>query len=147
MKDKNKTIAVIDGMGGKIGFEIAKRIISAVGQRIEVIVLGTNAIATSAMMKSGANRGATGENAIKTTLAHVDMVVGPLSIVIANSFMGEVTPVMAEAIASCEADKVLLPISSPYIKVIGASEAPLPHLMDEVIRTICDKLGLSKEGV
>lgn len=139
--DNRKTIAVIDGMGGKIGYEIAKRILGMYRDKTLLVVLGTNAIATMTMMKAGANRGATGENAIKTTIANVDMIVGPLSIVVTDSYMGEVSTGMAAAIARCPAEKILLPISNPYIHIVGVKETPLPHLMDEALEEIGKRLG------
>ena len=93
-------ICVIDGQGGGIGAAIIKRVKEVYQEEHEVIALGTNAVATAQMMKARANRGASGENALVCTVPTVDVILGPLSIVLANSMMGELTPRMAEAIAS-----------------------------------------------
>jgi hypothetical protein len=136
MDRKRKTIAVIDGQGGGIGSVIIKRLREALGEEIEVIGLGTNAMATGAMLKAGANKGASGENAIVQTVRSVDLIVGTMGIVLANSMMGELTPRMAEAIASSPAVKFLLPLRTPDVEVIGAPKEPLPHLVDQLSKRI-----------
>ena len=98
-------ICVIDGQGGGIGAALIKRLKEVYHEEHEVIALGTNAVATAQMMKARANRGASGENAIVRTVPTVDVILGPLSIVLANSMMGELTPRMAEAISSSPAPK------------------------------------------
>ena len=90
-------------------------------------------MATGAMLKVGANKGASGENAIVQTVKTVDIVIGTTSIVLANSMMGELTPKMAEAIASSPAKKCLLPLRIPEVEIIGAPKEPLPHLIEQVI--------------
>ena len=94
-----KRICVIDGQGGGIGSTIIKKIQAAFEEDVEVVALGTNAIATARMLKARANRGASGENAIVQTVKNVDVVVGPISIIMAHAMMGEVTPKIAEAVA------------------------------------------------
>ena len=136
MEKKKKSIVVIDGQGGGIGGLMIKRLREAFGEEIEVIGLGTNAMATGAMLKAGANKGASGENAIVQTVKAVDMIVGTTAIVLANSMMGELTPKMAEAIASSPALKCLLPLKMPDVEIIGASKEPLPHLIDQLIKRI-----------
>lgn len=136
MDKKKKSIAVIDGQGGGIGSAIIKRLREALGEEIEIIGLGTNAMATGAMLKAGANKGASGENAIVQTVRKIDLVVGTLGIVLANSMMGELTPKMAEAIASSPAIKCLLPLRVPEVEIIGAPKEPLPHLIDQLIKKI-----------
>jgi hypothetical protein len=136
MEKRKKSIAVIDGQGGGIGTVIIKRLREAFAEEVEVIGLGTNAMATGAMLKAGANKGASGENAILQTVKTVDIVTGTIGILIANSMMGEVTPKMAEAIASSPAMKCLLPLKIPEVEIIGASKEPLPHLVDQLVRRI-----------
>ncbi|MBR9979677.1 MAG: DUF3842 family protein [Desulfatitalea sp.] len=126
-------IAVIDGQGGGIGSAIIKKLKAVYGETVEIIALGTNAIATSQMLKAKANRGASGENAIVQTVQKVDIVTGPLGIIMAHAMMGEVTPQMAVAVASCPAVKLLLPLSQENIAVVGASSLPLPHLVDALV--------------
>jgi len=127
---------VIDGQGGGIGSAIIKRLREVLGETIEVIALGTNAMATGAMLKAGANKGASGENAIVQTVKKVDVVVGTMGIILANSMMGELTPKMAEAIASSPAIKCLLPLKIAEVEIIGAAKEPLPHLVDQLIKRI-----------
>ena len=126
-------ICVIDGMGGGIGNVLIKKIKAAFQERVEIIALGTNAIATAQMMKAGANRGASGENAITVTVPKVDVIIGSISIVLANAMMGELTPGMAAAVASSAAVKLLLPLSQEAVEVIGVSPEPLPHLVDHLV--------------
>jgi len=105
------------------------------GRRSEV-ALGTNSIATSRMMKAGANKGGTGENAIVQTSKRVDVIVGPLAILMANSMMGELTPGMAAAVSSSEAKKILIPLTQEQVSIVGVSGEPLPHLVSQVVEMI-----------
>lgn len=126
-------VCVIDGQGGGIGSAIIRRTKDLFAEQVEIFALGTNAVATAQMLKAGANRGASGENAIVQSVKECDVVTGPLGIVMAHALMGEVTPVMAEAISGCSAKKVLLPLSQDNVEVVGVHKAPLPHLVDELI--------------
>jgi hypothetical protein len=134
--EKKKTIAVIDGQGGGIGSLVIKHLREAFGEKAEILGLGTNAMATGAMLKAGANKGATGENAIVHTVKKVDLIVGATAIVLANSMMGELTPKMAEAISSSPALKYLIPLKIPEVEIIGTSKEPLPHLVEQLIKRI-----------
>jgi 4-hydroxy-L-threonine phosphate dehydrogenase PdxA len=136
MEKKKKSIAVIDGQGGGIGSTIIKRLRETFAEEVEIVALGTNAMATGAMLKVGANKGASGENAIVQTVKRVDVIIGTTAIVLANSMMGELTPKMAEAIASSLATKCLLPLKIPEVEIIGAPKEPLPHLVDQLIKRI-----------
>ncbi len=128
-------LCVIDGMGGKIGAQIISQV-REMFPDLEIYALATNAVAVHQMMKSGANRGASGENAIIHTVREVDAIIGPLAIVIPNSMMGELTPGMAEAISSSRAHKILLPLTYPQFTLIGVEQVPLPHLMETAIKII-----------
>lgn len=128
-----KTVCVIDGQGGGIGSTIIKRLTIAYGDRIDIIALGTNAIATAQMLKAKANHGASGENAIVQTAGRADVIIGPVGIIMAHAMMGEVTPRMAEAVSGSRARKLLLPLSQENIDIVGVAAAPLPHLIDELI--------------
>lgn len=129
-----KRICVIDGQGGGIGSTLIKGLKQAYGESIEILALGTNAIATAQMMKARANRGATGENAIVRTAAEAHLIIGPVSITWANAMMGEVTPLMAEAVTSSPAGKILLPLSQERITLVGLSNEPLPHLVEAIVK-------------
>jgi hypothetical protein len=100
-------ICVIDGQGGGIGSTIIRKLREVFDESVEIIALGTNAIATVQMLKARANRGASGENAIVRTVSQADLVVAPVGIVMAHAMMGEVTPKIAEAVAACPAKKFL----------------------------------------
>ncbi len=129
-------LAVIDGQGGGIGSLIVKRLREEFKDTIEIIALGTNSAATSAMMKSRANKGATGENAIIWNSERVDMIIGPLSITFPNAMLGEVTAKMASAIVSSKATRILLPINQEGIDIVGVKKEPLPHLIEHTITKI-----------
>ena len=129
-------LMVMDGQGGGIGKAIIKRLREAFGEKVEILALGTNSVATSQMMKSGANRGATGENAIIKMAPEVDIIIGPLAIIMANSMMGEVTPGISQAISSSKALKILIPLTQERVEIIGVSSEPLPHLIDQGIELI-----------
>jgi hypothetical protein len=127
-------IAVIDGQGGGIGTTIIKKIKETYGEDAEVWALGTNAIATSQMMKARANRGATGENAVCHCVNQVDVIVGPISILLSYAMMGEVTPAMVQAIGLARAPKLLLPLTQDPLVIVGTVREPLPHLVDKLVQ-------------
>ncbi len=129
-----KRICVIDGQGGGIGSAIIKRLKELLKETVEIVALGTNAIATTQMLKAKANRGASGENAIVQTVKQVDIIICPVGIIIAHAMMGEVTPRIAEAVASSPAKKILIPLSQENIEIVGISLVPLPHLIDTLIQ-------------
>ncbi len=132
-KNDMKRICIIDGQGGGIGSAVIKRIKERFGETIEVIALGTNAIATAQMLKARANKGASGSNAIVQTVKKADVIIGPVGIIMAHAMMGEVTPEMAEAVCLSEAKKVLLPLTQENITIVGVAGLPLPLLVDELI--------------
>lgn len=134
-------VLVVDGMGGRIGQEVVARLRAAFGERVEVLAIGTNSTATTAMLKAGANRGATGENALRVTVREADVVIGPLSLLVPDSMMGEVTAAMAQALAASSARKVMLPLTNPRIDLVGVTKTPLPHLLDEAIAVVSSMLG------
>jgi NAD(P)-dependent dehydrogenase (short-subunit alcohol dehydrogenase family) len=129
-------IAVIDGQGGGIGKHITERIRKSLGPEVEIIALGTNSAATALMLRAGANEGATGENAVVQTVAEVDVIAGPISILVANSMLGEVTSRMAVAIGTSKALKILLPIGRSRIEIVGVQSEPLPHLVEKLVQLL-----------
>ena len=126
-------ICIIDGQGGGIGSTIIKKLKENFGESVEIIALGTNAVATAQMLKAGANKGASGENAIVFTVKSADLILGPVGIILANALMGEVTAKAALAVAESSAKKILLPLSQENIDIVGVSAEPLPHLVDQLI--------------
>jgi NAD(P)-dependent dehydrogenase (short-subunit alcohol dehydrogenase family) len=129
-------VAVIDGQGGGIGNLIVKKLREEFGEKVEIIALGTNAAATTAMMKSRANKGATGENAIVWNSGRVDMIIGPLSIALPDAMLGEVTARMASAVVSSGARRILLPLNQEGVDIVGVNREPLPHMIDMMIAKI-----------
>ncbi|WP_457550991.1 DUF3842 family protein [Desulfobacula sp.] len=130
-----KKICIIDSQGGGIGSAIIKRLKERFNEKVEVIALGTNAIATAQMLKARANKGASGSNAIVQTVKKADVIIGPVGIIMPHAMMGEVTMEMAEAVCLSDAQKVLLPLTQENIAIVGVTGLPLPQLVDELIDT------------
>ncbi|MBE3572152.1 MAG: DUF3842 family protein [Moorella humiferrea] len=134
-------IAVVDGQGGGIGRHITIKLREELDPEVEILALGTNAAATVAMLKAGANEGATGERAIIYNAPRVDAITGSVAIILADAMLGEVTPAVAAAIAASPARKFLLPINKAGVEIIGVTPEPLPHLIDALARrlkTFCE---------
>jgi len=129
-------LMVMDGQGGGIGAAVVKGLRQSIGVDPEILALGTNSIATSNMMKAGANRGGTGENAILCTSRIADVIIGPLGILMTNAMMGEVTAEMASAVSSSGAIKILIPLTQEKVNLVGVSGEPLPHLVNQVIEMV-----------
>jgi hypothetical protein len=128
-----KRICVIDGQGGGIGAVLIKQLKEAYGESIELIGLGTNAMATAQMIKAGANRGASGENAIVQTAPTADLIIGPIAITWANAMLGEVTPRMAEAVTTSAAPKILVPLTQEPVLLVGVTKDSLPRMVQSVV--------------
>ena len=133
-------IAVVDGQGGGIGRAIVERLRAVYQDRIEIVALGTNALATSAMLKAGASEGATGENAIRYNAARVDAILGPIGIVVANAMLGELTPEIAQAIGECAAPKFLIPVSRCNVQIAGVENKALPQFVEETVDWVGTRL-------
>lgn len=129
-------IAVVDGQGGGIGKAIVERLRAEFGKSVEIIALGTNVLATSAMLKGGADEGATGENAIVFNSDKVQIITGAIGIVAANAMMGELTPAMARSIAQSPAKKVLIPTNRCNIQITGVKNTSLPQHIDDLVSLI-----------
>lgn len=127
-------IAVIDGQGGGIGKALVERLSKICPPNAhELIALGTNANATAGMMKAGAHVGATGENAIRVTSGKVDLIVGPIAIVMTDSMMGEITAQMSMAISGSDAVKVLIPMNRCNVYIAGTTQQKLQDLIDQAV--------------
>ncbi len=133
-------VAVVDGQGGGIGKHIVDKLRRAFPEKLSIVALGTNSVATSQMLKAGANEGATGENAICYNADRAEVIIGSIAILAANSMLGELTPKMAQAIGQSDAMKILLPINRAKIEVVGVSDEPLPHQIDAVINKLKEVL-------
>lgn len=131
-------IAVIDGQGGGIGKTLVEKIKARFGAEVHVIALGTNAVATSLMIRAGADDGASGENAIVLNSDKVDLIVGTVGIISANSMLGELTPAMAKAISTSHAKKILIPLNRCNLMVTGVSGIGMQEHVDEVLERIAN---------
>ena len=121
-------IMVIDGQGGRMGKSIVEQMKRNFPED-EILAIGTNSIATAAMLKAGADAGATGENPAIVGCRTADLIIGPLGIVIADSLLGELTPAMAAAIGQSRAKKILLPVNRCQHYVVGCRDLPLGELV------------------
>ena len=128
-------VAVIDGQGGGIGKHIVEQLRKRMPD-LDILALGTNALATGAMLRAGATEGASGESAICFNVDRVDLIVGSLAIVTVYGLLGEITPVMAAAISSSKADKLLIPIQRNNVTIIGVARMPLPHQVELLVSEI-----------
>ena len=140
-KSQIMKIGIIDGQGGGIGGAVIKKLREEFGERLEIIALGTNSIATAQMMKARANKGATGENAILQTAPKMDILIGPIGIILAQSMMGEVTPAIARAVAESPGLKFLIPLSQERVEVVGLLSEPLPHLVEKLLIRLKECMG------
>lgn len=114
-------ILVIDGQGGKMGKTIVENLKMELPE-CKITAIGTNSIATSAMLKAGADMGATGENPVIYNCLDADIIIGSMGIIIANSYMGEITSAMSSAIGNSKAVKILIPVNRCNLYVAGVKE-------------------------
>ncbi|MDR1040057.1 MAG: DUF3842 family protein [Deltaproteobacteria bacterium] len=133
---KAPVVAVLDGQGGGIGAAVIKEMRREFQETVEIWALGANASATEAMLKARANRGATGENAIRVSLARADALVAPIAAGWANSMMGEITPGIAEAVMSADILKIFIPLSLERVVLAGHVSEPLPHLVAKAVEIL-----------
>lgn len=134
-------LVVIDGQGGRLGSLLVEGLRKRLPQA-QICALGTNAVATAAMLKAGADVGATGENPVIRNVMDADGVLGPVGIVVANAILGEVTPAMAEAVGSCRGKKYLVPVNSCGVVVAGVEELPLPAYAAQAVEALAAELDL-----
>ncbi|MDR3172588.1 MAG: DUF3842 family protein [Treponema sp.] len=133
-------VVIIDGMGGGIGVQLISKLKELPETDLEIIALGTNAVATERMVKAGAHRGATGENAIRVSVSLGNFIIGPIGIVIINSMMGEITPPMVEAILKAPGDRILLPLQQEHFFLAGLEQLPLAKMTDRAIELFKERL-------
>ena len=132
-------IVVIDGQGGRMGALLCEKI-KKTSQNFpsgtELVAIGTNSAATAAMLKAGADCGATGENPVLVACRDADFIIGPLGIMAADSLLGEVTPAMAVAVGSSPAQKILLPVNRCNHHVVGVQDYSMARLTDEAVEEV-----------
>ena len=125
-------ILVIDGQGGQLGSQLVKTILQQM-KEVKVMAVGTNAIATAAMLKAGAHQASTGENPVVVACRKADVIIGPIGIVIADAMFGEVTPKMAVTVAQADAVRILLPVNKCDNLVAGVPDLSMSTLIDDVM--------------
>lgn len=125
-------VTIVDGQGGRIGKQIVERIL-AEQLPCEITAIGTNSIATAAMLRAGAPQGATGENPLLVACRSADVIVGPIGIAIADSLLGEVTPAMSVAVGQSSAVKLLLPVGHCNNQVVGVPNDNIGVLLDAMM--------------
>lgn len=144
--NKNKmTILVIDAQGGGVG----RQLVTSIKQKMPeayVTAAGTNSVATTAMLRAGADGGATGENAVRVGCRNADVIVGPVGIVIADSMLGEVTPQMALAVAQSRASKILIPFNHCGCTIVGVSNYNVSRMIQEAVERIGEIAGGEIQG-
>lgn len=128
-------ILIIDGQGGNLGRQLTKRLREALPQA-DITVVGTNSTATENMLKGGADRAATGENAVVVNARRAKVIAGPLGIVIADALLGEVTSTMARAVGSSDAVRVLIPMNRCDTLVAGVADRPMGELIEDAVSRI-----------
>ena len=125
-------IVVIDGQGGRMGRQLIEAI-RASGIACDFTAIGTNVLATSAMLKAGADRGATGENPVIVAARSAQVIIGPIGILAADAMLGEITPAMAVAVGQSSATKLLLPVNSCRNLVIGTQQMTLAQIIAQTV--------------
>lgn len=128
-------ILVIDGQGGQLGGQIIKTLKSHFAE-MDITAVGTNATATSAMLKAGASRAATGENPVVVACRKADVIIGPIGIVIADAMFGEITPQMAVAVGQADATRILLPVNKCDNLVAGVSDLSMNTIIEDVVARV-----------
>jgi len=130
-------IVIIDGQGGGMGKQIVEAV-KASGVNAEITAVGTNSAATAAMLKAGADKAATGENAVIVASRNADIIVGPLGIVVADSLLGEISPAMAAAVGQSRAKKILIPVNLCSNIIVGVSDMSLAKMLSFVVDAIIE---------
>jgi len=130
-------LLIIDGKSGRMGAQIIEGLRKAgISEEHTIIAVGTNALATSAMINAGADRGATGENAVVVQCKSADVIVGTLGIALADSMLGEVSPNMAVAVGQSTAERILLPTDKCNTFIVGAERLSMRQLVETAVEKI-----------
>ena len=136
-------VLVIDGQGGGLGRQLVSALAAACPEAA-LTAVGTNSLAANAMLKAGASRAATGENAVVVNCRRADVIVGPIGIVIADALLGEITPAMAAAVCQSGAKRVLVPINHCENYVVGVPDQPVSQLVAaaaQKVKELCSGIG------
>ena len=153
MSHNQKMILVVDGQGGGIGSRVVAALRSLITKSDKcqnspscpnVIAVGTNSAATSAMLRAGADNAATGENALKVNARRADLIIGPIGIVVADSLLGEISPDMAAAVAQSPAKRILIPVNAAGCDniVAGARDKSVAELVEDAVKAAAEAVGV-----
>lgn len=137
-----KKVVIIDGQGGKLGRRLIEELL-ALAPDADVTAVGTNSTATATMLKGGAQRGASGTNAIKVACRTADVIAGPIGIIVADALLGEITAEAAEAIGASNAVKILVPVSKCGINIAGLGQQTASELIANAVTLIKKELSLT----
>lgn len=136
-------VVIMDGQGGGVGRSVAERLVAR-GLSSRILVVGTNAVATSNMMRAGVPAGATGENAVVYNCSRAELIIGPMGILLPNAMYGEITAVMAEAVAASPAKKILIPVqnlAAHTVHIVGVEQKSMSAYVEEAAQAALVYLG------
>ena len=128
-------ILVIDAQGGGIGRQLVAKLLERIPEA-DIIAAGTNSMATNAMIKAGAKKAATGENAIRYCASQAEIITGPIGILVANAMLGEISPAIAESVGSSTAPKVLIPTAHCNTIIAGTKALPVKDSIEDAVDRI-----------
>ncbi len=132
-----RLVLVLDGQGGGMGAQLIRQLLPGLPEDCRLLCVGTNALATGAMLKAGAPKGATGENAVIYNAARANVILGPIGLILANGILGEVSPAMAAAVSGATCPKVLVPSNACGVIITGVQEQKLDeHIRLAVVRAL-----------
>ncbi len=144
------TIAVVDGLGGGLGAQLVAGVRQTLGKDAAVLALGANAAATERMIKAGADRGASGENALRVSIGLADYILGPIGIIVPNSLLGEITPAMAQAVMEARGERILVPVAHQHFFLAGVETRPVGALVEDAVSRLAERArsekSLAEEG-
>ena len=135
----NLTIMVVDAQGGGLG----KQLITLIRKElpnVHIIAVGTNSVASSTMLRAGADEAATGENSVRVVSKKVDVIIGPVGMVIADAMLGEITRKMACAIAQSPANRIMIPFNNCNNYIAGTSEISTGKLIADAVSKLKEEL-------
>jgi hypothetical protein len=142
MNNQQTRVLVLDGQGGGMGSQLVRLLAKELPDTVRLVCVGTNVLATNAMLKAGASQGATGENAVIFNASRADLILGPIGIILANGILGEVSPAMAAAVSGAAAVKILIPSSTCGVHVAGTEDCKLDDYLRLAVAQAKKELGL-----
>ena len=141
MRQTGRLVLVLDGQGGGMGAQLVKLLAGRLPEDCRLLAVGTNVMATSAMLKAGVPQGATGENAVLYQAPRASVILGPIGVILAHGILGEVSPAMAAAVSGSEAVKVLIPSSTCGVHVAGTEGLKLDEYLRRAAQLVLEELG------